>query len=197
MRRVLLYAAFLTATLVASVEAQAQRMGVKTNLLYDATATINLGVEARVADRWTVDVSGNYNGWNMGKNNRKWKHWLLQPEARYWFCEAFNGHFVGAHLLGGEVNVGHVNFGMNIFGTHFRNLKNYRYEGWYAGLGVAYGYSFILADHWNLELTAGLGYIHARYNKYQCQECGERVASNLKHNYFGPTKLGVTLMYTF
>ena len=109
---------------------QAQDVAVKTNLLYDATATINLGAEIGLAPKWTLDLSGNYNGWSFN-DNKKWKHWMAQPEARYWLCEAFNGHFFGAHLLGGQYNVGGINLPFGIYD----GLKDHRYEGWYVGGG--------------------------------------------------------------
>ena len=65
--------------------AKAQYLSVKTNALYDITATVNLGIEFRVAPRWTIDISGNYNPWTFGASDetkRKWKHIMLQPEAR-------------------------------------------------------------------------------------------------------------------
>ena len=77
--------------------ASAQSVAIKTNLLYDATTSINFGIETRVAPRWSLDISGNYNPWNM-PNNAKLKHWMVQPEARYWFCEVLNGHFFAIHL---------------------------------------------------------------------------------------------------
>ncbi|MBQ8501762.1 MAG: DUF3575 domain-containing protein, partial [Bacteroides sp.] len=58
-------------------EVKAQDVAVKSNLLYDATATINAGVEFRLAPRWSFDLSGNYNAWTL--NDHRWKHWLLQP----------------------------------------------------------------------------------------------------------------------
>ena len=79
----------------------AQKIGVKSNLLYDAMTSINLGIELGIAPQWTVDVSGNYNAWTFS-DNHKIKHWFVQPEARWWTCQKFSGHFVGAHLLGGE-----------------------------------------------------------------------------------------------
>ena len=80
--------------------ALAQETAVKTNLLYDATTTMNLGVEFGLSPKWTLDVSGNYNPWTFSKN-KKWKHWLVQPEARYWFCNKMMGSFIGFHALGG------------------------------------------------------------------------------------------------
>ncbi len=59
----------------------AQKVAVKTNVLYDAAATINAGVEIGLAPKWTLDVSGNLNAWDMS-HGRKWKHWFVQPEAR-------------------------------------------------------------------------------------------------------------------
>ena len=70
------------------VSASAQKVAVKTNLLYDASATVNAGVEVGLAPQWTLDVSGNINAWDMS-HGRKWKHWFLQPEARYRLCERF------------------------------------------------------------------------------------------------------------
>ena len=87
------------------VSVSAQDWAVKTNLFYDATTTMNLGFETRISPKWTLDVSANWNPWTFSEN-KKWKQLSLQPEARYWFCEAFNGHFVGAHLLGGIYNMG-------------------------------------------------------------------------------------------
>ena len=66
-----------------SAGAFAQKVGIKTNLLYDATTTMNLGIEFGLAPKWTLDISGNYNPWTFSEN-RKMKHWLIQPEARYW-----------------------------------------------------------------------------------------------------------------
>ena len=99
---------FMLAILLASVNSSlAQKWAVKSNLLYDATATINLGVEAALGPRVTLDISGNYNPWEFG--DARWKHWLIQPEVRYWLCERFNGHFFGLHAHYAEYNAGGIN----------------------------------------------------------------------------------------
>ena len=58
--------------LFVSISLSAQDWAVKTNLLYDATATINLGAEIGLAPKWTLDLSANYNGWTFN-DNKKWK----------------------------------------------------------------------------------------------------------------------------
>ena len=115
---------------------QAQKWAVKSNLLYDATTSMNLGVEFGLAEKWTFDLSGNYNPWTFS-DNKKWKHWFVQPEVRYWTCKRFGGHFLAAHIWGGEYNVGNVGGIPDFLGTKFSNLKDYRYEGWFAGAGIA------------------------------------------------------------
>ena len=43
------------------LESYAQKVALKSNLLYDATATMNLGLEFGLARKWTLDVPVNYN----------------------------------------------------------------------------------------------------------------------------------------
>ena len=52
-----------------SVSAQ-NDVAIKTNVLYDLTATINAGVEIGLAPRWTLDISGNFNAWDMKEDKR-------------------------------------------------------------------------------------------------------------------------------
>lgn len=175
--------------------ANAQKAAIKSNLLYDAaTLTVNAGVEVGLAPRWTIDISGNYNGWLSFGN--KWKHWLAQPEARFWFCDSFSKHFIGVHAIAGQFNFAMLKNNISLWGTDLTPLNDYRYQGWAYGAGIAYGYAIALAQHWNLELEIGAGYIYADYGKFRCWECGSNIDSGT-HHYFGPTKAAVNLVYVF
>lgn len=176
-------------------ESVAQDVSLKTNVLYDATITANIGVETGLADKWSLDLSGNYNGWTI--NGHKWKHWMAQPEVRYWFCDRYAGHFLGLHAMGGQYNVGDFDTNLKIFKADFSKLKDHRVQGWAVGAGVAYGYAFILGQHWNLELEAGFGYIYTRYDRYECQDCGQRIEKDKPFHYVGPTKAAINLVYLF
>lgn len=171
----------------------AQNVGIKTNLLYDATATFNLGLEVGLAPRLTLDISANYNPW-IWSGGQRWKHWMIQPELRWWTCDRFAGHFLGLHALGGPWNFGYLKNSLRMPGTDLSPLSGARYEGWGVGAGLAYGYALILSRRWNLELEAGLGYIYALYRG--CTACGKD-DTWLPHHYFGPTKLGISLVYVF
>ena len=177
------------------IGAKGQNVGLKTNLLYDATLTVNAGVEVRLAPQWSFDLSGNYNGWKV--NNHKWKHWLAQPELRYWFCDCDAGHFMGVHLLGGQYNFGNFDTKLSFLGTDYSVFADERHQGWYAGAGVAYGYSVILGRHWNLEFEAGFGYVYTRYDIFMCEGCGKKIEEDKSHHYVGPTKAAINLVYQF
>lgn len=174
----------------------AQNVGIKTNLLYDALLNANIGAEVGVAPKWSVDLSADVNFWNLS-HDRKWKHWFVQPEARYWFCEAFNGHFVGAHLLGGQYNMGNFDFPFSLPGLNRHELRDNRRQGWAVGAGVAYGYSWLLGRHWNIEAEIGVGYLFTKYDVYECAGCGRKTQEGVKKNYLGPTKAAVNLIYVF
>ena len=176
-------------------QVRAQDWAVKTNLLYDATATVNLGVEIGVAPKWTIDLSGNLNVWSKNETT-KWKHWLVQPEARYWFCDRFSRHFVGAHAIGSAFNLGGINNNLSFLGTDFSVLNDKRYQGYAYGGGVAYGFAFVLSKHLNLELEAGVGYLYLDYESFNCDSCGSRVGEG-GHHYVGPTKAAVNLVFVF
>ncbi len=179
-----------------SSTAEAQDINVKTNVLADAFLNVNAGVEIGLAPRWTLDVAGYYNGWTLS-HDRKWKHWMVQPEARYWFCDRFVGHFVGLHALGGQYNIGGLKNSFSFLGTDFSKLSDRRYQGWMAGAGLAYGYSWMLGKRWNLEAEIGVGYVYTRYDSYPCAKCGTKIEKDKAGHYIGPTKAAINLVYSF
>ena len=128
MKRIVLLLIFVVLILVGAGQKMiAQDMALKTNLLYDATTTINLGYEIALNKKTTLDIWVNYNPWTLGhkwvglqesslpvdsesasEREIKLKHLMIQPEVRWWLCEKFNGHFFGVHLHGGIYNVGAI-----------------------------------------------------------------------------------------
>lgn len=163
----------------------AQHAGLKTNLLYDATATFNLGVEIGLGKSTSLDISGNYNPWDF-PDNKRWKHWLIQPELRFWLCEKFNGSFWGLHAHTGQFNLNKLDLS--------DNMKEHNYQGDFYGGGLSYGYQWILSNRWSLEAVIGAGFTHLKYNKYPCTDCGTLEKSDTR-NYWGPTKVAVSFIY--
>lgn len=176
--------------------ASAQDFSIKSNLLYDATGTVNLGIEAPVARQWTFDLSLNYNAW-ANRNGSIRKHAMVQPEFRYWLCDRFAGHFFGFHLHGGIFNIGNIDTDFKFLGTDFSVLKDHRCQGWFGGAGVSYGYAIPLDVHWNIEFELGAGYAYSVYDQFECAQCGEIILNDQPHHYIGLTKAAVSIVYLF
>lgn len=176
---------------------------VKTNLLYDATTTPNLGLEVGFKGKSTFNVVYGINPWSFSSNHngaRFAKHWVVMPEYRWWPCSRFNGHFIGVHLTGGEYNACNVSLPIPGFFTGGADLRkdvrDGRYQGWFLGSGLTYGYQLSLSRHWNIEAEIGAGYIHARYSHFPSGACGLAIEKG-DTNYLGLTKLGLSLIYVF
>jgi hypothetical protein len=171
-------------------------VALKTNMLADALLNVNFGAEVGIAPRWTLDVAAELNTWTLS-HYRRWKHWYVQPEARYWLKNRFRGHFFGVHVFGGQYNIGNLKNDIMLLGTDFGNLSDRRYQGWMLGAGVAYGYTWHFDKHWSLEGELGIGYAGSHYKIFSCKGCGKVLKDHQTHNYFGPTKAAVNLVYVF
>ena len=85
MKRYLIIA--VLAFLASMGSASAQKVAVKTNALYWATATPNLGFEFALGERWTFELEGGYNPWmlnaekNMKMNSRQ--EWALRRSVSF------------------------------------------------------------------------------------------------------------------
>lgn len=181
----------LIVAMLVAVSANAQQLGLKTNLLYWATTTPNVGLELQTGRKHSVQAFYDINPWKFN-DNKSIRHWVVQPEYRYWFCQTFNGWFLGVHAMGGQFNAGGIElpFGM------FKEFKDHRYEGWFVGGGLTAGYQWPLSKHWNLETSLGVGYDYIHYKKFECKTCGNKKGEGHR-NYVGPTKAAVELIYVF
>lgn len=173
--------------LLVSLTASAQHLALKTNLLYDATTTPNLGLEVSMGKHFTLDVSGNYNPWDFSKD-RSIKHWMAQPEFRYWPVERFNGHFLGVHGYYMDYVFKDVRLPMGM-------KRNEAYDGTAYGAGISYGYQLYLSSRWNLEFTAGFGYGYYEYDKFSLTKGNSEYLGLYKTDYWGVTKIGVSIIY--
>ena len=129
MNKLYLLLVFLLPTFI---DIQGQVVAVKTNVLYDAITTPNIGAEVAFNKHWSVEASGYYNGWTFS-SDKSFKHWMIQPEARYWIHERFNGHFFGVHAQYIDYDFAGLKL---LYGMEKKNS----YNGNAYGGGISYGY---------------------------------------------------------
>ena len=170
-------------SLISISETLSQNVAIKANALSWLTATPAIAAEVKVADQWSVDLGVQYNPFSF--SSKQWKHFLVQPEVRYWLCDAFNGHFIGAHAHYGTYDVKNL---------RFLQSENKRSEGNAYGAGLTYGYHYPLSDVWSIEGYIGLGYACLDENQYGPETSAPLIHSEVKH-YIGPTRIGISFVY--
>lgn len=180
--------------------ADAQKVAVKTNSLYWLTTTPNAGFEFALGDRLTFEIAGGYNPWTLNKeDNIKAKHFLVTPEFRYWFCESFQGHFIGINanytqFNAGGIHVPEVFYKVESLGYFLDMLQYSRSQGWAVGAGLTYGYAFPIARRWNMEFNLGLGWWYTQYDRFESRTCG-LFQERIEKHAFGLTDLGISFIY--
>lgn len=181
---------------------------VKTNLLFDALLAPNIEVEVPFGKkhRWSVMAELWCPWWRFDHNpagdvNPYYRddqrptriaYQLLMggAELRYWFpgrCAAavpvLTGPFVGVYAAGGKYDLGCDGKGD---------------QGQFVSIGISAGYSWPLARHWNLELSAAIGYIGGPKVHYENEFDDARLiyrSDDDWKSWFAPTKLKVSLVY--
>ena len=179
MRKFLIITALV---LLGGTGARAQFFSVKTNALGLATGTVNAGIEVAVAKQWSIEASGYWNPISTERFSAK--AWLVQPATRYWLYEHFVGHFFAAHPAYGMYDVGN---------------GEWHYKGWLSGLGVSYGYTWILSRQWNLTAEGGIGFYYMQDTKrnYETSDWLPKVSSRYRRIVFAPSKLELSFSYLF
>ena len=119
----------------------AQEAAIKWNPLYLGLGSVNLGIEFSVAPK-TLAFEGNaviFNPWKNGDNSIYANGWTGTFEARWYTCEAFNGHHLGLYGTVGRFGEAHSKmdlFNTIAFGGHGMNgATNVKA----AMLGLSYG----------------------------------------------------------
>lgn len=183
-------------------------LAVKTNLLFDALLAPNIEVEVPFGKkhRWSVmaelwcpwwrfdhNPAGDVNQYHRtDQRPTRTAYQLLMggAELRYWFAgrcpdavPVLTGPFVGLYAAGGKYDLGRDGKGD---------------QGEYFSIGISAGYSWPLARHWNLELSAAVGYIGGPKVHYENEFDDARLiyrSNDDWKSWFAPTKLKVSLVY--
>lgn len=168
--------------LFTATAAKAQFYGVKINTLALTTGTVNGGVEIAVGKQWSLDIPAYWNPINTDSFSSKL--WYVQPGVRWWMYEHFVGHFFAGHVAYGHYNVGD---------------RDKYFKGWFTGLGVSYGYTWIIGRQWNLTAEGGLGLYFMRHKRKlrTIEDWSPECIRHTKRVAMLPSKLDVTFSYLF
>jgi hypothetical protein len=162
-------------------------IGIKTNMLYDAAAVPNLGIDIYLGKRWSIDGNWMYSWWKCDHRHRYWRTYGGDIAVRKWFGKKaaqkpLTGHHIGLY---GQI----VTYDFEWQG------RGYLGDRWTYGGGLEYGYSAPIAKRLNIDFTLGLGYLRGQYKEYlPIDKCYVWQVTKMR-NWFGPTKLEVSLVW--
>lgn len=167
-----------------------RHVALRTNLLYDATLSPNLGFDVRVDSAWTVGLLAGVNAWDIDKTeNKKWRHMLFSLRARKFRKNLFEKGYYEGDLIYSHFNVGNIKFPFGLYSA----VKNHRLQGDLVALGGKYGYSWILARDWRIEAEGGIAVGYAWFKEYDCPHCGTFLGNG--DRIFLLPQLGVNVVY--
>ena len=171
-------------------EERQPRVALRTNLLYDATLSPNLGVDVRVDSAWTVGVLAGLNAWDIDKEkNKKWRHALFSLRARKYRDSLFHKGYFEGNLIYSHYNVGNTKIPFGLY----KAVQDRRLQGDLVALGGKYGYSWILARNWRIEAEAGVAVGYAWFKEYDCDHCGTYYGNG--DRIFLLPQLGINVVY--
>ncbi len=168
------------------------RFAIKTNLLEDAIALPNLGVEFALGKHFSLSASWMHGWWP----NADIPVWLRayggELNFRYWFGSNldFKGHHIGIYSQAFLYDFCLGKNGVMSGPPGGTMLDDTNYAG-----GVEYGYSMLLLPHLTLDFVLGVGYMGGLYHDYvKMDGCKVWQLTGRRH-WFGPTKAEITLRY--
>lgn len=168
-------------------------MAIKTNVLTDAIALWNGGMEFQIGRHLSLDLSGTYTQTNYLYPESHTKIYGFSPELRYWFGQPLSkGSYLGIH---GNVAWYTLKGNKTVL---YQNVSNDK-PAWCVGLDYGYSLKMDRKNHWGVEFNIGLGYGMYSHNTAEqngLDDTWYSTGTETKH-YVGLTRLGVTFSYRF
>ena len=159
------------------------RMLLKTNMLYDAAAVPNIGIEAAFGNDWSVGVNWMHAWWSRNSKHRYWRCYGAEIGLRRYFGDKpFSGHHVGVYGQG-------LTYDFEFSG------KGRQSDGMSFGGGIEYGYSLPLGRCLNLDFSIGVGYFGGRYKEYEPMDDCYVHERTRRLRWFGPARAEIALVW--
>jgi len=155
----------------------AQKIALKTNVLYWGTLSPNIEGEFRLSRHYTLDIG--VMGNSLSKNSYRLKFVQVAPELRYWFSRPMSRHYIGLTSFAANYDF---------------KFKNKNYYGDAIAAGLTYGFDWVVSKRWNIETSLGAGLVRYRCFDYPVGNV-RPLSPNKNKTVFAPIKVGVTFSY--
>lgn len=168
--------------------ASAQHFAVGTNIGdLAALGTLNLRGQAAASQHFSFEVAGKYNPWTYAKGNpdKQMENRMLTAQAgmRWWPWTVYSEWWFGAGAQYQQYNRG------GIWGRETE-------EGDAIGGRLAFGYSYMMTEHLNLDFGLGVWAGYTKYRTYACPSCGKLTDEGEK-GFILPNDVLISILYIF
>lgn len=148
-------------------------------------ATLNLGAEYALARHWSINTTIKYNPFRYasGEQTIQDKERSVSLSGRFWTWHFYSGWWVSAGAKYQEF-------------SHTALQSQLTSEGDRLGVTAGLGYSYMLREHFNLDLGLAFWSGYEYYTTYSCPTCG-RMIDRGGRSFFLPSELILALYYIF
>ena len=162
-------------------------MALKSNLLYDAVAIPNVGVEFYLGKKMSIAGNWYYSWWKDDVEHWYHRYYGGDLALRYWFGKRaqqkpLTGHHAGIY---GQILTYDFEFGE----------RGILADRWSWAAGVEYGYSLPVSRRLNFDFTVGVGYHWGEFKEYLPIDGHYVWQATKNRRYVGPTKVEVSLVW--
>lgn len=170
-------------------------MDIRTNMLYDALALPNIGVDLYLGKNLSIGGNWLYGWWKTDRHSRYWRAYGGELNGRWWFGRAARGKPLTGHHLGVYGQAYTYDFEWGGKGEMGGKPGDNMWNRCFWAAGVEYGFSLPVARRINIDFSLGLGYTEGTYYKYHPEDGHYVWESTHKRRYAGPTKLEAALVW--
>ena len=162
------------------------RVAVRNNMLLDAVAVPNIGLEVAMSKHLSLGADWMYAWWNPNATIY-WRVYGGDAWLRYYpWASRRNRPLTGQHL---GVYGGIVTYDFEI------GERGYLGERWSWFTGLEYGWSVPVTKRLNIDFGIGVGFMGGEYKAYDYEEGYYVWKYTARRNWIGPTKADVSLVW--
>lgn len=163
---------------------------IETNAIEWGLLIANIGAERDLSCHWSAVLSLHYSAFNYMTSTRKFRAFIIRPEARYWLTEGHHGMFIEGHL-----QMASYNFALSGWKYRIQDVDG-KTPALGGGLGIGYRLPVGTSGHWALQAQAGVGVYRLKYNRFENHINGPLVDTRSR-TWCGIDNVAISVVYNF
>ena len=163
---------------------------IETNALEWSLLIANIGIERDIDCHWSAILSAHYSAMNYMTSTRKFRTFIIRPEARYWLAEGHHGMFIEGHL-----QMASYNFALSGWKYRIQDADG-KTPALGGGLGIGYRLPVGKSNHWALQAQVGIGVYHLKYNRFENRINGSLIDTRSR-TWWGVDNVAISVVYNF